>query len=140
MVIASAGVLLDDEVINSNLPWRISLTELRRDLHLRELHVVNDFAAAAHGTGRLAAGESRLLTPDVARPSRAGAGDRPRHRPGCGDLHPAGRRRGGAADRSRHGRVRARQRPRDRDTLEEMILHKAAICTEAGKTIKAGFE
>ncbi len=24
-------------------------------------------------------------------------------------------------------------------TLEEMILHKAAICTEAGKTIKAGF-
>lgn len=66
MVIASAGVLLDDEVINSNLPWRISLTELRRDLHLRELHVVNDFAAAAHGTGRLAVGESRLLTPDVA--------------------------------------------------------------------------
>lgn len=68
MVIASAGVLLDDEVINSNLPWRISLTELRRDLHLRELHVVNDFAAAAHGTGRLAAGESRLLTSDVAPP------------------------------------------------------------------------
>ena len=66
MVIASAGVLLDDEVINSNLPWRISLAELRRDLHLRELHVVNDFAAAAHGTGRLAAGESRLLTPGVA--------------------------------------------------------------------------
>ena len=66
MVIASAGVLLDDEVINSNLPWRISLAELRRDLHLRELHVVNDFAAAAHGTGRLAASESRLLTPDVA--------------------------------------------------------------------------
>ena len=66
MVIASAGVLLDDEVINSNLPWRISLAQLRRDLHLRELHVVNDFAAAAHGTGHLAANESRLLTPDVA--------------------------------------------------------------------------
>ena len=66
MVIASAGVLLDDEVINSNLPWRISLTELRRDLHLRELHVVNDFAAAAHGTGHLCDADSRLLTPDVA--------------------------------------------------------------------------
>lgn len=66
MVIASAGVVLDEEVINSNLPWRISLPQLRRQLHLRELHVVNDFAAAAHGTTRLAAGDSRLLTPGVA--------------------------------------------------------------------------
>lgn len=66
MVIASAGVVLDDEVINSNLPWRISLAQLRRDLHLRELHVVNDFAAAAHGAGRLGPGDSRLLTPGVA--------------------------------------------------------------------------
>lgn len=66
MVIASAGVVLDDEVINSNLPWRISLAELRRQLHLRELHVVNDFAAAAHGSGRLAPADCRLLTPGVA--------------------------------------------------------------------------
>jgi glucokinase len=65
MVIASAGVVLDEEVINSNLPWRISLAQLRDALHLRELHVVNDFAAAAHGVGRLAATDSRLLTPDV---------------------------------------------------------------------------
>lgn len=66
MVIASAGVLLDDEVINSNLPWRISLAKLRDELHLRELHVVNDFAAAAHGVGRLANTDSRDLTPGVA--------------------------------------------------------------------------
>jgi glucokinase len=65
MVIASAGVVLDDEVINSNLPWRISLAQLRSALHLRELHVVNDFAAAAHGTSRLLASDSRLLTPGV---------------------------------------------------------------------------
>lgn len=44
-------MVLDDEVINSNLPWRIKLAELRDSLHLRELHVVNDFAAAAHGVG-----------------------------------------------------------------------------------------
>ncbi|MDE2408104.1 MAG: glucokinase [Xanthomonadaceae bacterium] len=66
MVIASAGVVLDDEVINSNLPWRISLAQLRSELHLRELHVVNDFAAAAHGTTRLQPGDTRLLTPGVA--------------------------------------------------------------------------
>ena len=65
MAIASAGVVLDGEVINSNLPWRISLRELRESLGLRELHVINDFAAAAHGVQRLAASESRLLTPGV---------------------------------------------------------------------------
>ena len=65
MVIASAGVVLDDEVINSNLPWRISLPELRRKLRLRVLHVINDFAAAAHGAQRLDPAESRLLTPGV---------------------------------------------------------------------------
>lgn len=72
MVIASAGVVLDDEVINSNLPWRIKLAELRDSLHLRELHVVNDFAAAAHGVGRLAAADTRLLTPGVAAAATTG--------------------------------------------------------------------
>lgn len=65
MAIASAGVVLDGEVINSNLPWRISLQELRDTLGLSELHVINDFAAAAHGTQRLDPTESRLLTPGV---------------------------------------------------------------------------
>ena len=65
MAIASAGVVLDGEVINSNLPWRISLQELTDTLGLRELHVINDFAAAAHGAYRLDPAESRLLTPGV---------------------------------------------------------------------------
>src|SRR5690606_23628215 len=65
MAIASAGVVLDGEVINSNLPWRISLRALREALALRDLHVINDFAAAAHGVARLQAADSRLLTPGV---------------------------------------------------------------------------
>ncbi len=65
MAIASAGVVLDGEVINSNLPWRISLAEMRRELALRELHVINDFAAAAHGSQQLDPAQSRLLTPGV---------------------------------------------------------------------------
>jgi len=65
MTIASAGVVLDEEVINSNLPWRISLPEMRRELGLRELHVINDFAAAAHGSQCLDPADSRLLTPGV---------------------------------------------------------------------------
>jgi len=65
MVIASAGVVLGDEVINSNLPWRISLSGLRQRLALRELHVVNDFEAAAHGTACLRPADTRLLTPGL---------------------------------------------------------------------------
>ncbi|QNP39418.1 glucokinase [Lysobacter solisilvae (ex Woo and Kim 2022)] len=65
MAIASAGVVLDGEVINSNLPWRIVLGDLRRELALRELHVINDFAAAAYGSQQLAPADSRLLTPGV---------------------------------------------------------------------------
>ena len=68
MAIASAGVVLDGEVINSNLPWRISLQDLTDTLGLHELHVINDFAAAAHGTQRLDPADSRLLTPGVTRP------------------------------------------------------------------------
>ena len=111
MAIASAGVVLDEEVINSNLPWRISLPEMRRELHLRDLHVINDFDAAAHGRTCLDPADSRLLTPGVetAAPGPAlvigpGTGL------GAGDLHPASARHRGAADRGRHDRLRARQR------------------------------
>ncbi|MBS0226018.1 MAG: glucokinase [Proteobacteria bacterium] len=65
MAIASAGLMLDGRLVNSNLPWQVSLAEMRRELGLRDLHVINDFAAAAHGAGRLGAGDRRLLTPGV---------------------------------------------------------------------------
>ncbi|MBS0199763.1 MAG: glucokinase [Proteobacteria bacterium] len=65
MAIASAGLMLDGRLVNSNLPWDVSLPEMRRELGLRDLHVINDFAAAAHGAGRLAVGDRRLLTPGV---------------------------------------------------------------------------
>lgn len=65
MAIASAGVLHDGELVNSNLPWPVSLADMRRELGLRELRVINDFAAAAHGVGQMAATDLRLLTPGV---------------------------------------------------------------------------
>ena len=68
MVIASAGVVLDDEVINSNLPWRIKLAELRDSLHLRELHVEMDNAvAAAYGWSDLDLGHGFHETPQGVR-------------------------------------------------------------------------
>ncbi|MGO4221597.1 glucokinase [Lysobacter sp. TAF61] len=71
VAIASAGVVLDDAVINSNLPWRISLSQLRSELRLSELQYINDFQAAAHAAQCMDPGDSLLLTPGV---SEAAAG------------------------------------------------------------------
>ena len=65
VAIACAGVVLDDAVVNSNLPWRISLSQLRRELGLRELQFINDFQAAAHAAQCMDPRDSMLLTPDV---------------------------------------------------------------------------
>lgn len=71
VAIASAGVVLDDVVINANLPWRISLSGLRSELRLSELHYINDFQAAAHAAQCMDPADSLLLTPGV---SAAGRG------------------------------------------------------------------
>ena len=65
VTIASAGVVLDDVVINANLPWRISLSQLRGELRLSELHYINDFQAAAHAAQCMDPADSLLLTPGV---------------------------------------------------------------------------
>lgn len=65
VTIASAGVVLDDVVINANLPWRISLAQLRSELRLSELQFINDFQAAAHAAQCMDPADSLLLTPGV---------------------------------------------------------------------------
>lgn len=65
VVVACAGVVLDDRVVNSNLPWPISLSELRRELGLREVLFINDFQANANAAQCMAPDDSTLLTPGV---------------------------------------------------------------------------
>jgi len=48
--IACAGYLLDDTVINANLPWKVSLADIRNQLGLKNIALVNDFTAVAHAT------------------------------------------------------------------------------------------
>jgi len=48
--IACAGYALDDVVINTNLPWKVSLAQIRQDLGLSDLLLVNDFTAIAYAT------------------------------------------------------------------------------------------
>ncbi|HLW74182.1 MAG TPA: glucokinase [Gammaproteobacteria bacterium] len=46
--LAIAGVVVDGKVINYNLPWKVSVQELRRDLGMRDLSLINDFEAMAY--------------------------------------------------------------------------------------------
>ncbi|MEP6939551.1 MAG: glucokinase [Rudaea sp.] len=48
--IACAGYALGDDLINANLPWKVSISALRRDLGLERVALVNDFQAIAYAT------------------------------------------------------------------------------------------
>lgn len=59
--LACAGYVLDDEVVNYNLPWKLSLSELRRDLGVTELALINDFEAVAHAARFIDQDKTQLL-------------------------------------------------------------------------------
>jgi len=61
--IACAGYCLDGTIINTNLPWTVSLDGIRSELNLSRVEFVNDFEAVAHATPHLDLGETLLLTP-----------------------------------------------------------------------------
>lgn len=65
-VLACAGQLLGDEVLNDNLAWPIHLTQLRQALALDDIAVLNDFEALGYAFDSELAGSSRLLCgPDL---------------------------------------------------------------------------
>jgi len=57
-VVACAGVVLDDAIVNENLPWPVSIGSLRGQLGLTQLEVINDFEAVAWATQFLDADET----------------------------------------------------------------------------------
>ena len=48
--VASAGYVLDDAVINDTLPWKVSIGDIRRQLGIAQLAMINDFEAVAYAT------------------------------------------------------------------------------------------
>ncbi len=52
--VASAGYVLDDAIVNDNLPWRVSIRDIRDSLGIERLAVINDFEAVAYATQFLA--------------------------------------------------------------------------------------
>ena len=70
-VVASAGVVLDDRIVNENLPWPVSIGALREMLKLSQLEVINDFEAVAWATQFLGRDET-LPVIDSAAPAARG--------------------------------------------------------------------
>lgn len=60
--IACAGILRDEVVTGSNLPWAVPIAELRKT-GIARVAVVNDFVAVAHASQCMRAEDSILLTP-----------------------------------------------------------------------------
>lgn len=62
IALALAGYVIDDTVVNVNLPWPVSLADLRGTLGVSELAIVNDFEAVAHAIGHVDASSATLLS------------------------------------------------------------------------------
>ena len=109
-VIAVATPVESEEIGFTNSPWRFSIAGLKAGLGLRELAVINDFAAQALAMPHLGPHELELLGGGPATPGRAvgvlGAGTGL----GVSTLVPGEGGLDGAAGRGRPRLVRARQR------------------------------
>jgi glucokinase len=60
--IAIAGLQDGDALINPNLPWRVSLSQTRRAVNLKDLAIINDFEALAHAAPHIDPAAAQLLT------------------------------------------------------------------------------
>ncbi len=63
-VIAIAGVLDGDTLINANLPWPVSVSRTREAAGLRDLQLINDFEAVAYAIPHVRAEELAPLAGD----------------------------------------------------------------------------
>ncbi len=62
VALACAGYAVNGRLINSNLPWPVSIDELREGLGLRRLALVNDFEAVAYGVSGIDRSGTVLLS------------------------------------------------------------------------------
>ncbi|HZX71361.1 MAG TPA: glucokinase [Rhodanobacter sp.] len=69
--VACAGYVLDDEIVNGNLPWRVSIRDIRKSLGIGQLAVINDFEAVAYATQFIDAAETRPII-EAAQPKSNG--------------------------------------------------------------------
>jgi glucokinase len=63
--------VLDDAIVNGNLPWPVSIRDIRDGLGIQRLAVINDFEAVAYATQFIAADETRPII-ETAQPAASG--------------------------------------------------------------------
>jgi glucokinase len=56
--VASAGYVLGDAIVNDNLPWPVSIRDIRESLGINRLAVINDFEAVAYATQFMTQGDT----------------------------------------------------------------------------------
>ncbi|MEO9089019.1 MAG: glucokinase [Rhodanobacter sp.] len=59
--VACAGYVLDDVIVNGNLPWPVSIRGTRECLNIQRLAVINDFEAVAYATQFIDPAETRVI-------------------------------------------------------------------------------
>jgi glucokinase len=62
IALALAGHVIDDAVVNVNLPWPVSISALRDALGMSELAIVNDLEAVAYAIGHVESKDATLLS------------------------------------------------------------------------------
>lgn len=68
--IASCGYFMGDDLIAANMPWRVSLADVRKRLGLADVCAINDFVAVAYGTQYLNPADVVVLNRRAVRPER----------------------------------------------------------------------
>ncbi|WP_262689718.1 glucokinase [Kordiimonas aestuarii] len=68
--IASAGYFIGDDLVAANLPWRVSLADIRARLGLNAICGINDFVAVAYGTLYLNPADVVVLNRRAVRPEQ----------------------------------------------------------------------
>lgn len=68
--IASAGYFVGDDLIASNMPWRVTLKDVRARLGFDEICAINDFVAVAYGTQYLNPADVVMMNRRAVRPER----------------------------------------------------------------------
>ena len=68
--IAAAGYFVGDDLVAANLPWRVSLADVRARLGLKSVCAINDFVAVAYGTQYLNPDEVLVMNRRAARSER----------------------------------------------------------------------
>ncbi|GAA0247030.1 glucokinase [Rhodanobacter caeni] len=69
--VACAGYVLGDAIVNENLPWAVSIGDIRHTLGIKRLAVINDFEAVAYATQFIAPADTRAVI-DTRRPPAQG--------------------------------------------------------------------